>query len=209
MRRVIPVIEKLSPQIKIPISVDTSKPGVARAALEAGASIINDVAAATRTDFTMWRLVAESRAGYVVMHAQGSPATMQQNPAYADVVREVGEFFSERLDLMRNAVGVPLEQVILDPGIGFGKTLEHNLQLLASLRSFTKWRRPVLVGVSRKSFIGQLLAAPVAERLPAALVCTALALASGAQIIRTHDVPATRQAMRMTEAVLNAATAVE
>jgi len=205
LRRVIPVIAKLAPQIKIPISVDTGKPGVARAALAVGASIINDVAAATRTDFAMWRLVAESRAGYVLMHAQGSPATMQQNPAYADVVREVGECFSARLDQLRNEAGVPPEQVMLDPGLGFGKTPAHNLQLLAGLRSFTKWRRPLLVGVSRKSFIGNLLAAPVAERLPAALACTALALAGGAHVVRTHDVPETRQAMRMTEAVLHAA----
>jgi dihydropteroate synthase len=200
--RVIPVVEQLSRQLKVPISVDTSKPAVARAALEAGASIVNDVAAATRTDFTLWEIVAEYRAGYVVMHAQGSPATMQENPRYADVVQQVGEFFSERLGQMLNEVGVPMEQVILDPGIGFGKSLEHNLQLLAGLRSFTKWRRPLLVGVSRKSFIQKLLAAPVAERLPASLACTALALATGAQIIRTHDVPETLMAMRMTEAVL-------
>jgi dihydropteroate synthase len=202
LRRVIPVIEKLAPQIKIPISIDTSKPAVARAALAAGASIVNDVAAATRTDFAMWEIVAEYRAGYVVMHAQGSPSTMQENPHYADVVHQVGEFFSERLSQMLNEVGVSMEQVVLDPGIGFGKSLEHNLQLLAGLRSFTKWRRPLLVGVSRKSFIQKLLAAPVEERLPASLACTTLALATGAQIVRTHDVPETLMAMRMTEAVL-------
>ena len=202
LRRVIPVIEKLAPQIKIPISIDTSKPAVARAALAAGASIVNDVAAATRTDFAMWEIVAEYRAGYVVMHAQGSPSTMQENPHYADVVHQVGGFFSERLSQMLNEVGVSMEQVVLDPGIGFGKSLEHNLQLLAGLRSFTKWRRPLLVGVSRKSFIMKLLAAETADRLPASLACTTLALASGAQIIRTHDVPETLMAMRMTEAVL-------
>ncbi len=203
LRRVIPVIEKLAPQIKIPISVDTSKPDVARAALAAGASIINDVAAARRgADHTMWQLIAEYQAGYIIMHAQGSPATMQNNPAYTDVVRDVGEFFSEVLGALKNEVGVPMEQLVLDPGIGFGKTLEHNLQLLGSLRSFTKWQRPLLVGVSRKSFIQKLLDAPVAERLPAALACTTLALVTGAQIIRTHDVPETLQVMRMTEAVL-------
>jgi dihydropteroate synthase len=202
IRRVIPVIEKLAPQVRIPISVDTSKPAVARAALVAGASIINDVAVVARADFAMWKLAAEFQAGYVVMHAQGSPATMQANPAYADVVQEVGGFFSEQLGLMRNEVGLPMEQVILDPGIGFGKTLEHNLQLIAGLRNFKKWRRPILIGVSRKSFIQQLLDVPVAERLPAALACTTLALATGASIIRTHDVPETRQAMRMAEAVM-------
>ena len=203
LRRVIPVIEKLSPHIKIPISVDTSKPAVARAALEAGASIINDVGVAGRgTDYTMWQLIAEYQAGYIVMHAQGSPPTMQDNPVYGDVVREVGGFFSEVLGALKNEVGVPMEQLVLDPGIGFGKTLEHNLQLLGSLRSFTKWRRPLLVGVSRKSFIQKLLEVPLKERLPASLACTTLALVTGAQIIRTHDVPETIQAVRMTEAVL-------
>ena len=202
LRRVIPVIEKLAPQIKIPISVDTSKPAVARAALEAGASIVNDVGAATRTDFSMWKLVAEYQAGYVVMHTQGSPPTMQNNPVYNDVVQDVGAFFTERLGMLFNEVGVPMEQVVLDVGIGFGKTLEHNLQLLASLRSFTKWRRPLLVGVSRKSFIQKLLDVPLEERLPASLACTTLALVTGAQIVRTHDVSETVQAVRMTEAVL-------
>ncbi len=202
LRRVIPVIEKLAPQIKIPISVDTSKPAVARAALEAGASIVNDVGAATRTDFSMWKLVAEYQAGYVVMHTQGSPPTMQNNPVYNDVVQDVGAFFTERLGMLFNEVGVPMEQVVLDVGIGFGKTMEHNLQLLASLRSFTKWRRPLLVGVSRKSFIQKLLDVPLEERLPASLACTTLALVTGAQIVRTHDVSETVQAVRMTEAVL-------
>ena len=202
IRRVIPVVEKLAPQIQIPISVDTSKPAVARAALAAGASIINDVGVAARADFLMWQIVAEYQAGYVVMHAQGAPPTMQENPVYTDVVKEVGGFFSEQLGRLLNEVGLPMEQVMLDPGIGFGKTLEHNLQLLAGLRSFTKWKRPILVGVSRKSFIHQLLDVPVAERLPAALACTTLALATGASVIRTHDVPETRQAMRMAEAVM-------
>jgi dihydropteroate synthase len=201
LRRVIPVLEKLSGQVQVPISIDTTKPGVARAALAAGASIINDIGVAMQTDFAMWKIVAEHRAGYVVMHAQGSPATMQAQPTYRDVVREVSGFFSERLGMLLNEVGVPMEQVVLDPGIGFGKTLEHNLALLAGLKTFTKWRRPLLVGVSRKSFIGQLLGAEVANRLPASLACTALAVGDGAHIIRTHDVAETVQAMRMAEAI--------
>lgn len=201
LRRVIPVIEKLAPQVKVPISIDTSKPAVARAALDAGASIVNDIAAATRTDFSMWKIVADSRAGYIVMHAQGSPPAMQENPAYRDVVREVGGFFSERLGRLLNEAGVPMEQVVLDPGIGFGKTLEHNLTLLAGLKTFTKWRRPLLVGVSRKSFIGELLGAEVQNRLPASLACAALAAGDGANIIRTHDVAETVQAVRMAEAI--------
>ena len=200
LRRVAPVIARLAPLVKIPISVDTTKPAVARAALAAGASIVNDVAA-HRTDDALWKIVAEFRAGYIAMHAQGSPATMQKNPAYEEVVREVGSFLAERLTKLA-AAGVAAEQVVIDPGIGFGKTLEHNLQLLAGLRSFTKWRRPVLLGVSRKSFIGQLLGAAVEKRLPASLACATLAVAAGAQLIRTHDVAATVQAVRMAEAIL-------
>ena len=196
LRRVIPVIEKLSPQIKIPISVDTSKPAVARAALAAGASIVNDVAAA-RADLAMWRFVADYRAGYVVMHA---PPPGRENPADADVVRAVGGFFSERLETLLNAGGIPAEQVLLDPGIGFGKTPEQNLQLLAGLRSLTKWRRPLLVGASRKSFIGKVLGAEVQNRLPASLACAALAAADAA-VIRAHDVAATVQAVRMAEVI--------
>ncbi len=198
--RVIPVIERLAAQIKTPISIDTLKPGVAAAALRAGASIINDVAA-NREDEAMWRLAAESGAAYVCMHMQGTPQTMQANPVYEDVVREVAAFFSGRLQRL-NRCGVRSDQVIFDVGIGFGKTLEHNLQLLAALESFGKLDRPLLLGVSRKSFIAKLTGAKVAERLPASLACTCLAVESGVQIIRTHEVAETVQAIRMTEAIL-------
>jgi dihydropteroate synthase len=201
LRRVIPVIEKLAAKTTVALSIDTLKPAVARAALAAGASIVNDVGANREGD-AMWKVVAEYHAGYICMHAQGSPQTMQQHPAYADVVREVGEFFSERLTVMLNGTGVAAEQVVLDPGIGFGKTLEHNLQLLAGLRSFRKWRRPLLLGVSRKSFIEKLTGAKLNERLPASLACATLAVVAGVQIIRTHDVAATVQAVRMAEAIL-------
>ena len=201
LRRVIPVLKKLAGQIKVPISIDTTKPNVARAALEAGASIVNDIGVAARTDFAMWKAVAENRAGYIVMHAQGPPQTMQAKPVYRDVVRDISAVFSERLGLLLNEVGVPMEQVVLDPGIGFGKTLEHNLALLAGLKAFTKWRRPLLVGVSRKSFIGELLGADVQNRLPASLAGAALAVGDGANIIRTHDVAETVQAVRMAEAI--------
>jgi len=200
LRRVIPVIEKLAAKIKIPLSIDTMKPAVARAALAAGASIVNDVAA-NRNDDAMWKVVSEFRAGYICMHAQGSPTTMQKNPAYKNVVREVGEFFRERLKKL-NAAGVAADQIIFDPGIGFGKTLEHNLQLLAGLRSFTNLQRPLLLGVSRKSFIGKITGAEVENRLPASLACATLAVAGGVQIIRTHDVAETIQAVRMAEAIL-------
>ncbi len=202
LRRVIPVIEKLAAQVKVPISIDTTKPGVARAALAAGASIVNDIGAAAHTDdFSMWKVVADNHAGYVVMHAPGSPLALPENPVYRDVVREVSGFFSERLGLMLNEIGIPMEQVILDVGIGFGKTPEHNLALLAGLKTFARWRRPLLIGVSRKSFIGKLLGAETENRLPASLACAILAVRDGANIIRTHDVAATVQAVRMAEAI--------
>ncbi len=200
LRRVIPVIEQLAARVKIPISIDTMKPSVARAAIAAGASIVNDIAA-NRTDDAMWRVVAESGAGYILMHMQGTPQTMQDKPVYADVVREVHEFFSDKIRRL-NGCGIAEEQVILDVGIGFGKALEHNLLLLGALRSFTKVARPLLLGVSRKSFMGKLLGAETAARLPAALACAALAVEAGVQIVRTHDVAETVQAVRMTEAIV-------
>ena len=200
LRRVMPVIEQLAGRVSVPLSIDTVKPGVARAALAAGASIVNDVAA-NRSDDAMWRIVAEARAGYVCMHIKGTPQTMQDNPVYADVVREVGEFFVERLKRLSDC-GVSREQIILDPGIGFGKTLEHNLELLGAVRSFTALGCPLLLGVSRKSFIGKLLGAGVGARLPGALACACQAVAAGAHIIRAHDVAETVQAIRMTEAIL-------
>jgi dihydropteroate synthase len=201
LHRVIPVIEKLAGKIRIPISIDTMKPAIARAALAAGASIVNDVAA-NRGNNEMWEIVAEFRAGYICMHAQGTPQTMQKNPRYKNVVREVGEFFRERLKKL-NAAGVSADQVAFDPGIGFGKTAEHNLQLLAHLENFLKLKRPLLIGVSRKSFLGKFSGADANERLPASLACAILAVESGAQIIRAHDVLETVRAVRTAEAVLS------
>ncbi len=201
LRRVMPVIERLVGQINVPISIDTMKPGVAEAALGAGASIVNDVGA-NRDDPGLWRLVAGAGAGYVCMHMQGTPQTMQVRPTYTDVVRAVGEYFTERLRRLHDC-GVGREQIILDPGIGFGKTAEHNLQLLGAAQSFTRFGRPLLLGVSRKSFIGKLLGAELAERLPAALACACLAVEAGVQIIRAHDVAETVQAVKMTEAILS------
>lgn len=200
LRRVLPVIEQLARQVSVPLSIDTMKPAVARAALAAGASIVNDVAA-NRSDNAMWRVVAEAHAGYVCMHMQGTPQTMQAQPHYADVCAEVSGFFRDRLERL-NASGVAADQVVFDVGIGFGKTLEHNLQLLAALRSFTKLGRPLLVGVSRKSFIAGVQPAPLAARLPGSLAGACLAVDAGVQIIRTHDVAATLQAVRVTEAIL-------
>jgi dihydropteroate synthase len=200
LRRVIPVIEALAARVKIPISIDTMKPAVARAAIGAGASIVNDVAA-NREDEALWRVVAETGAGYVLMHMQGTPQTMQAHPVYEDVVREVGEFFGSKIQRLSDC-GIAREQVILDAGIGFGKTLEHNLLLLGALRSFTKLERPLALGVSRKSFLGKLLGAETPGRLPAALACATLAVEAGVQVIRAHDVAETVQVIRTAEAIL-------
>ena len=200
LRRVLPVIEALAGQVKIPLSIDTMKPSVARAALRAGASIVNDVAA-HRDEGDMWRAIAEAGAGYIAMHMQGTPQTMQSAPAYQDVVHEVGKFFSDRLDRLEKA-GVPPEQVVLDVGIGFGKTAEHNLQLLADLHGLTRLHRPLLLGVSRKSFIPTVSGESEAvDRLPGSLACACWGAHNGMNIVRTHDVAATRQALRLTEAM--------
>lgn len=199
LRRVISVIERLAAEVSVPLSVDTLKPAVARAALAAGASIVNDVAA-NRAGDDMGRLVAETGAGYVAMHMQGTPQSMQAAPHYTDVAGEVREFLAGRLDRLREA-GVKPEQVVLDPGIGFGKTLAHNLDLLARLGELRCLGRPVLLGVSRKSFIGRLLGAEVADRVPAGLACSLWAAGAGAGIFRTHDVAPTVSALRMWEAI--------
>jgi dihydropteroate synthase len=201
LRRVLPVIEGLAGGVTIPISIDTMKPAVAQAALRAGASLVNDVAA-NRPDPAMWRAVADAGAGYVAIHMQGTPETMQRKPIYGDVAAEVNAFFGDRLARLQEA-GVTAEQVVLDPGLGFGKTAEHNLQLLGALRSFTNWNRPLLLGASRKSFLRAFaVGVPAGARLPGSLACACWGVARGVNIVRAHDVEATRQALRVTEALL-------
>jgi dihydropteroate synthase len=200
LRRVLPVIEQLANRLPVPISIDTMKVGVAQKALAAGASIINDVGA-NRTDPAMWHLVAKSGAGYVCMHMQGTPQTMQLNPSYTDVVREVEQFFVARLEQLSDC-RVGREQIIFDPGIGFGKTSEHNLQLLGALKTFTRLERPVLLGVSRKSFLTKIERVTAEGVLAAGLACACLAVESGVKVIRAHDVAQTVPALRMTEAIL-------
>lgn len=199
-RRIVPVIQQIVQQRTTVVSVDTMKPDVASAAIEAGARIVNDVFA-SRNDPGMWQLVARTGVGYVAMHMQGLPQTMQEQPAYEDVTASVNSFFEDRLRQLEQA-GVKPEQIALDVGIGFGKTLEHNLELLRSLRSFTKWGRPLVLGASRKSFMGKLLGTNVTERLAPSLACACWATQEGVQIIRTHDVAETKQAVRMMNTLL-------
>lgn len=200
LRRVMPVLESLAGRTRAVISIDTMKPAVARAALQAGAGIINDVGASLECR-EMWDLAAESGAAYVCMHMQGTPATMQANPVYTNVAQEVMSFFEAKLERLRSC-GILPEQIILDPGIGFGKTLEHNLELLGSLASFARFSRPLLLGVSRKSFLGKLPGGRASDRVAAGLACTCLALQAGVQLFRTHDVAETIEALRMAEAIL-------
>jgi dihydropteroate synthase len=198
LQRVLPVVRRLVERTSVPISVDTSKAEVARQTLAAGAHVINDVTA-LQGDPDMAAVVREAQAGVVLMHMQGAPATMQQAPAYEDVVREVGDFLQARLQAALE-VGIAGSQVVLDPGIGFGKTVEHNLELLAGLEQLQRLGRPVCLGVSRKGLFGKVLGRPLGERLAGSLATTCWALARGAaQILRVHDVAPTRDAVRMIE----------
>ena len=199
LARVIPVIEQLADQTDAALSIDTQKPAVAEAALAAGAVVINDIAA-NRTDPQMWQIAVAARAGYVAMHMQGTPQTMQDAPAYTEVVTEVRAFFDERLERF-NEAGLNAEQVLFDPGIGFGKTVEHNLALLAGLERFKKMKRPLLVGASRKSFIGHITGAAVEDRLAGSLACACRAAEAGAAVLRVHDVKETNQALQTWNAI--------
>jgi len=201
LRRVIPVIEKLRAKIDIPISIDTSKCEVASAALDSGASIVNDVAAG-RGDEKMLSLAAKRKAAIVLMHMQGEPRTMQKNPHYQDVVTEVADFFRQQYARALEC-GVDPMAIAFDPGIGFGKTQEHNLTLLKNLEPLRVHDRPLVVGVSRKSFLGKLVnSSEMSERAAPTIALTGILRARGADILRVHDVQENVAALRAAEAVL-------
>lgn len=198
LRRVLLVVKSLVKKTDVVISVDTSKAEVARACLDAGAHLINDVTGLTG-DPRMAEVVRDFGAGVIVMHMQGTPATMQIAPAYDDVVNDLFQYFTGRLQSLQ-ASGIPLERIAIDPGIGFGKTREHNITLLARLAKFTELGRPICLGVSRKGFLGKLLDRPIEERLAGSLAAAAYCLAQGAvQILRVHDVGPTRDLVRVWE----------
>lgn len=199
--RVGPVIGPLARKVDTPLSIDTRKPEVAKKALEAGVSIVNDVSGLR--DPAMVRTVARHRAGAVIMHMRGEPKTMQDEPRYDDVVREVRTFLADRV-ASAAAGAIPVESLAVDPGIGFGKTLEHNLALLRRLREIADLGRPVVIGVSRKSFLGGLGGGGTDDRLPGSLAAAALAVAGGACVVRAHDVLETVRAMRVADAILGA-----
>jgi dihydropteroate synthase len=197
--RVIPVIEALAGELAVPVSVDTSKPEVMRAAVAAGAGLINDVAALRRPGALA--AAAAVRVPVCLMHMQGEPGTMQQDPTYGDVVAEVAAFLAGRLAACE-AAGIPRERLLVDPGFGFGKTLAHNLALLRGLPRLALLGVPVLAGLSRKSMIGALLGGvPVGERLHGSVAAAVLAVERGAAIVRVHDVGPTVQALRIVAAV--------
>jgi len=201
--RVVPVIERLAREVDVPISIDTSKADVARAALDAGARILSDVTAG-RSDPAMCTLAAEREVPIVLMHMLGEPRTMQQNPTYRDVVGDIAAFLAARAAAAR-AAGVEAGRILVDPGFGFGKTREHNLVLLRRLRELCCLGYPVMVGTSRKSFIGTTLELPVDERLEGTAATVALAIANGAAVVRVHDVAPMRKVAGMVEAVMRAA----
>ena len=199
LARVLPVVRGLRREIRIPISVDTYKASVARATLDAGADIVNDVSA-LRFDAAMAPLVAAENVPIVLMHMQGTPQTMQNEPRYGDVVREVRDFLAAKMFEAMDA-GIAQEQIVLDPGIGFGKTLDHNLQLLRGLPALAALGRPLLVGVSRKGFIGRILKLDPVERLEGSLAAVTAAVLTGANIVRVHDVRETLRAVRVADAI--------
>jgi dihydropteroate synthase len=199
LRRVIPVIAALARQARVPVSVDTRNAEVMRRAAEAGARIVNDVAA-LGYDPNALRVAAEMDLPVVLMHAQGDPRTMQLDPRYDDVVLDVYDWLEARIAVCE-AAGIARGRIVVDPGIGFGKTVAHNLALLGSLSIFHGLGCPILLGASRKSFIGRLSGgAPADQRVPGSVAAALLAVAQGVQILRVHDVAATRQALAVWEA---------
>lgn len=197
--RVIPVIKGIRKILSIPISIDTYKAKVAREALEVGANMVNDISA-LRFDDEMKEVVASYGVPVVLMHMQGTPKTMQQNPTYDDVVEDIIKFFQERIEAAVKA-GIPEENIIIDPGIGFGKTLKHNLEILSRLEEFRILGRPILLGTSRKSFIGHLLNLPPSKRLEGTIASTVIGIMKGADIVRVHDVAEVKRAVEVADAI--------
>jgi dihydropteroate synthase len=199
LARVLPVVRGLREETDAPISIDTYKSNVARAALNAGADIVNDISA-LRFDPAMAAMIAAEKVPVVLMHMQGTPRTMQREPKYDDVVREVRDFLAAQLYTAMDA-GIAQEMIVIDPGIGFGKTLQHNLQLLRGLPMIAALGQPVLVGTSRKAFIGRILKAEPLDRVEGSLATAVASVLAGANIIRAHDVAETTKAVKIADAI--------
>lgn len=198
LRRVLPIIRGLRKEISVPISIDTRKANVARMCIEEGAKIINDITGLS--DPAMINVALNKKVPVVIMHMQGEPKTMQTNPFYKDVVQEICDFFANRVKIAKAA---GLDQLILDPGIGFGKKLEHNLTIINHLSEFKKLGYPVLVGPSRKSFIGQIIGLPLEQRLYGTIAAVVACRLNGANIFRVHDVKACKEGLQIADAILN------
>jgi dihydropteroate synthase len=198
--RVVPVVEGLAAG-EVPVSIDTSKLAVAEAALDAGGAVVNDVTA-LRAEPELAGLCAERGTDVVLMHMLGDPRTMQEDPSYDEVVDDVKAFLAERIEFA-TAEGIDEERIWIDPGIGFGKTVEHNLELLRRLGELADLGRPIVVGTSRKNFIGKLTGAPVDRRLGGTIASSVLAFANGAEVLRVHDVGPVREALTVAEAILD------
>ena len=202
LSRVIPVIESLSAKTDVPVSIDTYKAEVARRVLDAGAQMINDVSA-LRFDPEMKKVAAEFKVPVVLMHIKGTPKEMQKDPHYDDVIAEVTEYLRQSIDMAVEA-GIDREKIIIDPGIGFGKRLQDNLNILKNLKEFSILECPILIGCSRKSFIGRVLDLPVEERLEGSLAALAAAVMNGANMVRVHDVKESKRVVSLIDAVMRA-----
>lgn len=200
LRRTIPVIEALAKKVAVPVSIDTYKAEVAQQALAAGASIVNDISG-LRFDHEMPKVIAQHKVPVVIMHIKGRPREMQQNPTYDSLIPEIMDYFRISIRLAKK-FGIPDERMILDPGIGFGKTFDHNLEILNNLEQFTLLEKPLLVGASRKAFLGKILGdAPASDRLEGTAAAVAVSIMKGAHIIRVHDVKEMARVARVVDAI--------
>ncbi len=200
-KRVLPVIRRVAKEIKVPISVDTTKSEVAQAALEEGVSIVNDISG-LKFDSQMASVIASFGAGCVLMHIKGTPQTMQKNPTYASLIEEIIDSLKESVSSATLA-GIDKERMVIDPGIGFGKTTVHNLQIIKRLKDFASLGLPIMIGTSRKSLIGNVLNLPVQRRLLGTAATVAVSIYNGVHIVRVHDVKEMAQVVRMIDAILN------
>ena len=198
LERLLPVVSEICKRLDVPISVDTYKPQVAEKVLAAGATIINDINGLRGSD-EMAKVISRNKAGVVLMHMQGTPETMQDRPCYEDVIQDIKIFLKKSIDLAENT---GIEKIAIDPGIGFGKSQTHNLELIRRLQEFKELGKPILLGVSRKSFIGSVLDLPVEDRLEGSLAATVIGVLNGATLFRTHDVQATDRAIKMAQAIM-------
>jgi dihydropteroate synthase len=200
LKRTIPVIEAISKKIKVPISIDTYKSEVAKAALDAGASMVNEISG-LRFDPKMPDVVSEYKVPVVIMHIKGKPQDMQQNPVYEALIPEIIDYFRMGI-IMATRAGVSEDKIIIDPGMGFGKTFDHNLEIINNLREFTFLEKPILVGPSRKAFIGKILGdVPATERLEGTAAAVSISIINGANVVRVHDVKETVKVAKVTDAV--------